>query len=106
MGTVIHAIVLVLGFFGILIPAVLLNGLVFHKWWEWFIVPAFNVDMISYVTSLSLAMLVGYLTWQNAKPDLGDEEDGPGKLLAKTFGIAFLRPLFALLFGWILTLFM
>ncbi len=71
------------------------------KMWQWFIVSEFGVPPLKMATAIGVSMVVTYLTHQMSNND---------KPLAQQFpllcAMAFLKPTFLLLFGWIITLFM
>lgn len=88
----------------LLIPSVIaFNGYTLHVLWGWFLTPAFGVDPPDVVLCIGLALLVGmFVNVDIAK----SKDEGFWEGLA----ISVLKPifvnLFALAFGWVLTLFL
>ncbi len=75
----------------------LLYGLVLQVLWGWFIVPAFReVPDINVVEAMGITLIVGFLTAQ-----YHEESSSP-----RALGFAFLNPILALGFGWVIHLFM
>lgn len=60
-------ILVMLGFFVLLVIAPILNGWALTKLWAWFIVPTFGVPQLHLAAAIGLAMTVAYLTHQNIK---------------------------------------
>jgi len=83
--------------------AVAVNGWVLSVLWGWFIVPQFGVDPLSIPVAIGISTVVGMIakadTWNLAKREM----DNPA---IEAVAVAILSPLFALAFGWIITLFM
>ncbi len=103
----------------LIIAAPIVNGLVFTQLWAWFIIPVFHVDPITLVQAVGLMAIFSYFTYDFAK-DYSikeTEEKAKGKNeveikklynkeLNKIIGRMIGRAGGALLFGWIITLFM
>jgi hypothetical protein len=64
--------------------------------WGWFVEPTFGVDPLSVPYAAGLGVLASFLTHQAREHDHS---------AAESIGIAVLHPLFALAFGWVITLF-
>ncbi len=85
----------------LLLPAMFLSaawsGYVLSVLWRWFIVPALHVDPLRIPYAIGLSIVVGLLTHQVPKesPDT-----------ATVLCVAFILPAFALLYGWVVTLFL
>lgn len=82
----------------------ILNGYALSVLWGWFVVPTFSVPALGIVPAIGIAMMVSYLTYQthNCKK----EERGSDKKLSEGIMTVVLKPLLALLLGWIIHLFM
>jgi len=94
--------------FGI-VGGIILNALVFIKLWEWFIIPVFNVNSITIPQSIGLTLFLSYLTYKYENDDENKtttDNKQIKKMLYVYYGKVFGRALGALLFGWIITLFM
>lgn len=79
------------------------NGYALSVLWEWFVVHQFKVEPISIPVAIGLSMIVSYLTYQfDAKNENGNSTEE----FIKSIAIGVLKPAFALLFGWIVTLFL
>ncbi len=80
------------------------SGFVFSILWSWFIVSAFSLPEINIPTAIGIALIISYLTHQY------DSEESKGKkfldIMIEATGKAAVKPAFALLVGWIVTLFM
>lgn len=85
------------------ILATIYNGYVLSVLWGWFIVPSFGFPTLSVGYAIGVASVVGYLTHQYQKQDeTADSTD----ILLKMLLYFLLKPTFALIFGWIITLFL
>lgn len=84
--------------------SVIFSGYVLSILWSWFIVPVFPVSEINIPTAIGIAMIVSYLTYQDIESKKKSESYGWILLEAILKGL--LKPAFALLFGWIVTLFL
>lgn len=71
------------------------------KIWEWFISPAFGLQKIGIATAIGLSIITGLF---KTVPDKKQEEYG--EMLQRSFVTCTARSVIALLFGWIVTLFM
>jgi len=85
------------------VPVIIFHGLVIALYWEWFVIPTFSVDPISIPAALGLSSLIHYATYQ---PTWVKEDNDDGKLILRKLVTMTTRPLWALAFGWIYTLFM
>lgn len=95
----------VVGFAALLVVSSILNGYALSVLWGWFVVPVFHLPQLSIVPAIGIAMMVGYLAHQ-MEPDCVEKERTTGERIARAASFAILKPLFALLFGWIVHLFM
>ena len=86
------------------ISGFILNGFAICKLWEWFVVPTFNIAELTFVSALGIFILVRYLT---TTIGVKEEDEKPSeKKFVKALIIDITRPVFALLFGYILSMFM
>ena len=89
----------------VLVLGSVLNGYALSVLWGWFVVPTFGGPTLGVVPAIGIAMVVSYLTHQI--PDNNKKEEGdPIEKIIRGIAITILQPLFALLFGWIVHLFM
>lgn len=95
MNTAVAILVLIGGIVSVVVVTTLLNGYALSVLWGWFVVPAFGVPALSVPAAIGLAMVVGMMAKQIEIND--DDKDQAGKRLAAIF----LKPLLALLLGWI-----
>ena len=87
----------------LMIYAAILNGWALAKLWSWFIVQTFSLPALSIPAAIGLSLVVSYLTYQiSYKPKENDsaywEKLVEGGLTATA------KPIFALLFGAIVKL--
>ena len=80
----------------LMVYAAMLNGWALAKLWSWFIVTTFDLPALSIPAAIGLAMVVSYLT---QRLDDKKSEDAYWEILVKGAVAATLKPLFALLFG-------
>lgn len=91
-----------LAIFGLiaLIPiAIILRGFVMTQLWHWFIVPVFSIGELSIPYAIGFSIIVSLFT-----TDL-KRDDSTATDSATIIGTAIGGPLFLLLFGWIVGLF-
>jgi hypothetical protein len=77
---------------------IMLNGYAISVLWGWFIVTTFGLVALSVPQAIGMSLMVSYLTHHSLQKD----EHSTGEKIA----IAILKPILALGFGWIITLFM
>ena len=94
-----HQVVMVLLYLLAIVPSVLLTGYTITVLWGWFITPQFGLAVPSMVNSLGIALLIGYIT---SNYTYAEDNRDPYTIFASTMVRAFLRPVYFLLFGWIL----
>lgn len=87
-----------------IVLSTLWSGYVLSVLWRWFVVPPFGAPALSVGYAIGIASVVGYLT-QPYKSSKADEKTWSA-LLAEGVAVAALKPAFALLFGWVVTLFL
>lgn len=85
----------------IVVYATILNGWALAKLWSWFIVKTFELPPLSIPAAIGLSIVVGYLTHQL---DTKENKDEYWKTLVKGLALATAKPIFTLLFGWIVQL--
>ncbi len=74
------------------------SGYALSVLWGWFIVPIFSLPVLSIPAAIGLALIVNYLTqdWKQ------NESDSSGNdALLKLAAVGFIKPTFALFFGYI-----
>jgi len=89
----------------LLIPlTAILRGWVLTILWGWFVVPTFDMPQLTLAPAIGIALVVSYLTHQisSGKKDDRAASDQIGKMIVH----AIVGPLFTLLFGWVVHLFM
>lgn len=85
----------------LMVYAAMLNGWALAKLWSWFIVGTFGLPALSIPAAIGLSMVVSYLTHQMSDKK---NEDAYWKILVKGWVAATIKPIFALLFGAIVKL--
>ncbi len=85
----------------LVVYASILNGLALTKLWSWFIVKTFELPPLSIPEAIGLSTVVAYLTHQL---DDKKNEDEYWQTLTKGFAVATAKSIFALLFGWVVQL--
>jgi hypothetical protein len=96
-GTVLVVIAIVL--------SAVFNGYALSVLWGWFVVPTFNLPQLSIAAAIGIAMVVGYLTKQEITDPKDEDRSFTEKMVRATI-FAIVKPGFALLFGWVVHLFM
>lgn len=83
--------------------SVIYSGYALTVLWEWFVVPTFNLPILSIPTAVGLAIIVAYLARDIETSSSKDRSasDAFGEYAFKSF----IKPTFALFFGWIALLF-
>jgi hypothetical protein len=84
-----------------LVPVMIFHGWVLTKLWAWFIVPQFGLAPLPLTIAIGLSILVNYI-----KPGPLDYAKDPASSSQSRLISHLLHPVFALLFGWIVTWFM
>lgn len=84
--------------------SMIMSGFVLLKLWRWFVTPAFSgVPQISLATAIGISLIVRYLTLHITPEEKGKSV---GDLMYRAVGRMFLFPLFVLLIGYVVSLFM
>ena len=81
------------------------NGYVLSVLWGWFVVPTFGAHSLGIVPAIGISMVASYLTHQPRHASKKEEQSFSDTII-EGIGMAVLEPSFALLFGWIVHLFM
>lgn len=89
--------------FAILALGVIWRGYAFSVLWGWFVMPYFGVAALSIPVAIGLTMVVSFLTYQFTHTE--DNRSSREKII-EGITIGLLHPAFALLFGWVVTLFL
>ena len=87
----------ILGFLVIMIVATLWSAYVLTKLWGWFVIPTFELPELSVAAAVGLALIVSYLTYQHRHEE--STGDSYAEVLMSAIFAAFMRPLFALILG-------
>ena len=83
----------------IIASMMILDGFVFSKLWDWFIVTHFNANPIGIATAMGIGLIISLLTYQaNAVPKEKDQSFAASPLF-----IAYARPIIFLIYGFILS---
>lgn len=92
-------------FFGVIAvisTSAVLNGIAIKLLWGWFMIPIFAVEAISIPEAIGLGMFAGFMTWQYNKSN-NEKESNADKI--STVLMMFIRPLLAIVVGWIVSQF-
>ena len=82
------------------------NGYVLSILWTWFLVPAFHLPQIGIAIAIGTSVVVRLFTFQiPQKEEEGKKPETPEKLMVRISVWTFLYPLYVLLFGYIVHLF-
>ena len=81
----------------------IINGFVVLKLWAWFIVPTFEAQPLRIVEAIGLMFIVNYLKTKTLKEA---DKDKFWELFAAKFVFIIIYSGFALLAGWVVSLFM
>ena len=83
---------------------VLANGFVFQHLWNWFIVPFVGLPSLTLVAAIGVSMTIAFVAHQFVPSNNKDKT--PSEIVTEVIAHLITKPLAALLFGWIVTLFM
>ena len=93
----------------ITVYGIILNGWALVKLWSWFIVPTFHLPGLTIPAAIGLGIVTAYLTHQVSIKNFRDEMREEIELWER-IGYAFLygtaKPLLAVVFGWIINMWM
>lgn len=101
-GMQMAAILAIPGGIALMVCGVLFSGWVLSVMWGWFLVPL-GVPSIAVAQAIGISLTVSLLTKQ-WRPS--EDDKGPKSAMTKLAAEAIARPFLALLFGWVITLFM
>lgn len=84
------------------------TGFLLHKLWAWFVVGTFHVAALPIVAAAGISMMIHYITMQVRGPEdkCGVKPEVSAKEGFKHLGLILARPWLALLFGFVLHLFL
>ncbi len=88
----------------VLLYSVLMNGWALATLWKWFVVPTLGAPLLSIPAAIGASIIVTYLTHQDVEST--DTDDSWEKSMLNKFLVGTFKPLFALLFGFIVTKFL
>lgn len=77
---------------GVSIISIILNGFALSVLWGWFVAPAFGLPELSVGYAMGIAVLIDMLNPTSQKPDS----------IEAVIANAVLRPIFTLIFGWLI----
>lgn len=84
----------------VLVCGILARGYALCVLWEWFVVPLFGLPSLTIAYALGLALILSFVLPSRYKKD-----DRPAKeQFVEQALVIFVQPAFALLFGWIIQL--
>jgi len=83
---------------GLLAVGVLLNGFVLSILWGWFIVGVFGLPALTVGQAIGVSMVIGFLTYQQTHDSA---KKSWAEVLSAGLGLAILKPLITLAFGWV-----
>jgi len=86
--------------------SVVASGYALTVLWGWFVIPTFGAPALSLPAAYGLSMIVSFMTYQETKSVATSDDSSIWMTLLKGFFMAIFRPAFALLFGWLVHLFM
>lgn len=83
------------------IVLIIINGFVFSKLWLWFIVPMFQMQPINLIQAIGIFTIIQFLRIGKN----GEIKDISWKQLAEHFVYFIIAPMYFLLIGYVVTLF-
>ena len=86
-----------------MIISTIINGFVFSKLWFWFIVPTFQMQPLRVVEAIGIIFLINFI---RVKRDKEADKDKFWETFASNMVFIVLMAGFALLSGWVVTLFL
>ena len=95
----------VIGVVALMIVTSILNGYVLSVLWGWFFVPTLELPPLTIVQAIGIAMVVNYHTSHRGE-SASDKDKSAAEKLIEGIVYAIIYPFFALLFGWVVHLFM
>jgi len=94
---------LILGFIGVLIISSIVNGFVLTVLWGWFMVPVFALPTLGIAQAIGINMAINFITYQYI--GIKGQKRETVEVLVELFGLLVLRPIFVLIFGYVVHLF-
>ena len=85
------------------VVSALMNGWVLSILWGWFVSPLFGLPSLSIAAAIGFALVVGMLTKQDTQSESSNKEISG--LVAAIITRAVIAPLFTLLIGWVVKLY-
>ena len=85
--------------------AAILNGYALSVLWSWFMVPTFHLPPLGIVPAMGMAMVVSFLTYHYDE-DKAKEQASQSERIGKVCMSIILRPVMALILGWVIHQFM
>lgn len=92
------AILVYAGLMLLVIIGAVWNAYVLTILWEWFVVPTFDLPLLSLIPAIGIVMTVSYLTHQYI-PNVA-EQGSKWEKLSRPYVYIALKPALALVFGW------
>jgi hypothetical protein len=80
--------------------SMVLYGVVISYLWAWFVVVPFGIKALTLGQAIGLGMLVSFITYHDV--DVKAPERSPWASVGRALGLAFVRPGFVLLFGYVI----
>lgn len=91
------ALIVTVGFVGVIFMYSIWSGFALSVLWRWFFVPTLGLPEISIPAAIGIAITVNYMTHQYQPA----EEEDEIKRLRKLFVTMLLKPAMALFIGWL-----
>jgi Zn-dependent protease len=89
----------------LLVPVFLLDGYVFLRLWEWFVLPVFeSAPTFNLLQAIGLSALIGFATTNRVQPS--DDDKTQSEKMSAFFMRYYFSPIFTLIIGYIITLFL
>ena len=91
----------------LIVISVILNGWALSVLWGWFIVPVFATPTLMTLQAIGISSIANFLLARVADTKTEQDKDKTvGDKMVEGFAIVVGQPLFAVFFGWVITLFM
>jgi len=84
----------------------LLNGWALKVLWSWFVAPVFQISTISIVQAIGLSLVFSLMQSSSRTSNNANSDKSPMTLLFEAVFLAVVTPLFAVGFGWVVSLFL
>lgn len=99
------ALLALLGLPALIAVQAILNGWVLSHLWRWFFVPVLDLPAIGIAQAIGISLVVGYLTHQIPKETTYEANKSKTEKFLEAVLMGVIRPLFALLIGFIVKIF-